>query len=289
MLNNPYFSIIVPTFNSTKTLPKTIRSVLTQKFSDFEMLIIDDGSSDNTEELINSFEDSRIIYRKITNSGGPARPRNIGLQLARGSWVCFLDSDDLWVNNKLEETFKHIMSKPEVDVWTSGYFIFDESGVIFERFPSKLVNKFSFKTLLIYSNPFVTSALSIRKDKVGSINFDTSKDIASVEDLGFLIDLSIKKLKAEAIEFPLVYYFHNEDGISKNYINHLNNLKNLFKKYSFDKPFFFKIRVISNYLWIKSSIELKRNNYLIFSYNLFLSILLSPIDRVTYIFKYFRK
>lgn len=289
MLKYPFFSIIVPTYNSYKTLDKTIKSVLNQRFTDFELIIIDDGSTDNTGELIKYFVDSRIIYKKITNSGGPARPRNIGLQLARGSWISFLDSDDIWTDNKLQETFKHIDLRPEVDIWTSGYFIFDENGIISERMPSTLVNRFSFKTLLIYSNPFVTSALSIKKEKIGSTLFDESRNIASVEDLDFLVSLSIKGLKADKINEKLVHYYHNEVGISKNQEKHLESLKFFFDKYSNKSNFFLKIRSKSNFNWVKSTILIQNKKTITSIYFFSLSFILSPIDRLIYILKYFKK
>lgn len=283
-----FFSVIIPAYNSESTIAKCINSVLRQSFTFFELIVIDDGSTDKTNEIIKTFADKRIIYQKIVNSGGPARPRNIGIHLAKGNWICFLDSDDFWATNKLEETFRNISTSPEVDIWSSGYYLFNKYGITSKRLPSDLIDKFSFKTLMIYSNPFVTSAISIRKEKVGGTIFDESQEIASVEDLDFLLSLSKKKMKAAKIDKPLVYYFQNEDGISKNTNKHIKSLKYYFKKNLKNAGFIFKIRCLSNFFWIKSTILYINNDKLnSFSYCL-LAIFISPFDRLYYLFRYFK-
>ena len=101
MIDHPFFSIIIPTFNRADILPATIKSVLIQSLQDFEILIIDNGSTDNTERVVTDLCDRRIRYLKIDPTGGPATPRNIGIANALGSWLAFLDSDDLWYPDKL--------------------------------------------------------------------------------------------------------------------------------------------------------------------------------------------
>ena len=96
-------SIITPTFNSERFIAETILSVQAQTYQDWEMLIVDDGSTDKTLEIISSFQenDSRIkIFKNETNRGS-AYSRNIALQNAKGKWIAFLDSDDIWHPEKL--------------------------------------------------------------------------------------------------------------------------------------------------------------------------------------------
>jgi glycosyltransferase involved in cell wall biosynthesis len=100
----PKISIIVPTYNSGRFIRRTILSVLSQFYTDWELLIIDDSSTDNTEELVNEFikRDARIkFFKTLKNSGGPALPKNIGLENARGEYAVFLDHDDEWLPEKL--------------------------------------------------------------------------------------------------------------------------------------------------------------------------------------------
>jgi glycosyltransferase involved in cell wall biosynthesis len=96
------FSIIIPTFNRAEKLQKAVQSVLNQTYTNFEILIMDDGSTDQTKEMVRLLQDNRIKYEWSKNSGGPAIPRNRGIQIAQFDWICFLDADDSWESNKLE-------------------------------------------------------------------------------------------------------------------------------------------------------------------------------------------
>lgn len=94
----PEVSVIIPTYNRANLLPRTIKSVLNQTYQDFEIIIVDDASTDNTKEIVYGFHDDRIGYVKLSkNSGSSSRPRNIGLSGARGKFIAFLDSDDEWL------------------------------------------------------------------------------------------------------------------------------------------------------------------------------------------------
>ncbi|MFT4544897.1 MAG: glycosyltransferase involved in cell wall biosynthesis [Bacteroidia bacterium] len=101
-VREPFFSVVTPTFNRGQFLGKAIESVQAQTISDYEHIIVDDGSVDNTEELVKEYSlaDSRIIYIKQKNRGRSIA-RNIGMKRAQGDYVCFLDSDDFWRSNHL--------------------------------------------------------------------------------------------------------------------------------------------------------------------------------------------
>lgn len=102
-------SIIIPTYNRAKLLPRAIESVLKQTFQDFELLVVDDGSTDNTKEVVIKYarNDTRVIYIKQENSGGASRPKNTGIKKARGEYIAILDSDDEWMSDKLEFQLHH--------------------------------------------------------------------------------------------------------------------------------------------------------------------------------------
>lgn len=97
-------SIVIPTYNRADLLPRAIGSVLNQTFEDFELIVVDDGSTDSTRELVEDFcrADSRIRYIHQENSGSPASPRNVGIRQATGRFIAFLDHDDEWLPAKLE-------------------------------------------------------------------------------------------------------------------------------------------------------------------------------------------
>lgn len=99
---NELVSIITPSYNTAAYIGDTIRSVLAQTYQNWEMIIVDDCSTDNTDEVVASFTDSRIRYLKNEKNSGAAVSRNYALREARGTWIAFLDSDDLWMPEKLE-------------------------------------------------------------------------------------------------------------------------------------------------------------------------------------------
>ena len=96
-------SIITPSYNTARFIGETIESVLNQTYTNWEMLIIDDCSKDNTEEVVNSYHDDRIKFIKNEKNMGAALSRNKALRMAKGRWIAFLDSDDLWLPEKLEK------------------------------------------------------------------------------------------------------------------------------------------------------------------------------------------
>ena len=95
-------SIIMPSWNTGEFIAESIQSVLNQTYTNWELIIIDDCSSDDTDQIIESFNDERIKYLKNEKNCGAALTRNRGLREARGEWIAFLDSDDLWMPEKLE-------------------------------------------------------------------------------------------------------------------------------------------------------------------------------------------
>ncbi len=120
---NSLVSIITPCYNAGKTIVETIESVLSQSYPDWELLIVDDCSTDNSAEIIQSYvdRDKRIrYYRTSIPSGSPSLPRNIGIENANGEYIAFLDSDDLWLPKKLEKQMEFI-KKNNYDFVYSNY------------------------------------------------------------------------------------------------------------------------------------------------------------------------
>jgi len=99
-------SVIIPTWNRANLIGNAIRSVLDQTYSNLELLICDDGSTDNTREIVSGINDNRIKFIEGLHTGVPAAPRNRGIYESRGMWIAFLDSDDLWLPDKLEKQLR---------------------------------------------------------------------------------------------------------------------------------------------------------------------------------------
>lgn len=132
----PFFSIVVPTFNRADSIIATIEGCLSQRFGDFELLIVDDGSTDNTKEVVAQIHDPRLIYLPQQNAG-PAAARNRGVEQAQGQYIAFLDADDSWFPEYLEHARqfldKHshdfIYSQIIVDRGVGRYWIKPDRGI----------------------------------------------------------------------------------------------------------------------------------------------------------------
>lgn len=120
-------SIIMPTYNCAKFIGKTIESVIAQTYENWELIIVDDCSKDNTEEVVSKYKDNRIKYHRLENNSGAAVARTEAMKKARGSYMSFLDSDDLWKKDKLEKQLE-FMNKNNYNFTCTEYEQIDEEG-----------------------------------------------------------------------------------------------------------------------------------------------------------------
>ena len=124
---NKLVSIIMPAYNSGRFIEQSIRSVLSQTYTDWELLIVDDCSTDNTTSIVASFKDKRIHYQRNTNNMGAALTRNEALKIAKGKYIAFLDSDDIWDAEKLERQIAYMQQTGYAFTFTN-YRIINEDG-----------------------------------------------------------------------------------------------------------------------------------------------------------------
>ncbi|MGL4503477.1 MAG: glycosyltransferase family 2 protein, partial [Planktothrix sp.] len=120
-------SIVIPAYNAQETIQKTIESVLNQTVQDFEIIVVNDGSTDSTLDAVSQIHDPRIRVFSYPNSGA-ASTRNQGFKHSSGEYIAFLDADDLWANNKLELQLKALQNNPQAAVAYSWTDYIDESG-----------------------------------------------------------------------------------------------------------------------------------------------------------------
>lgn len=107
---NELVSVIMPSYNTAEYIKQSIQSVIDQTYTNWELIIVDDCSTDNTDEIVKSIDDGRIIYLKNKKNSGAAVSRNRALKEAKGKWIAFLDSDDLWLPEKLEKQLHFMKS-----------------------------------------------------------------------------------------------------------------------------------------------------------------------------------
>ena len=200
---NPFFSIIIPTYNRAKSLNYSLASLVKQTFKDFEVIVCDDGSSDNTLQVVEKYKNKlNIKYFFNSNFGGPAYPRNIGLKNSKGVWICFLDSDDSYIPERLEnlcslnlENYDFIYHKLEVK---------RGNKKVGEIKPRKLNIKNPFLDLLINSNTIPTSSTCIKKNILLNEYFSEDKLLIGIEDFDLWLRLARKNIR--------FYYFSKTLG-----------------------------------------------------------------------------
>ena len=124
---NYLVSVIMPSYNTANFIKDSINSVLCQTYKNFELIIIDDCSNDDTEKIIASYHDNRIKFIKLSKNSGAAIARNKALKEANGKWIAFLDSDDIWYPNKLEKQIAFMVSNNYVFSYTN-YIEIDETS-----------------------------------------------------------------------------------------------------------------------------------------------------------------
>lgn len=185
MTYKPTVSIITPCYNASATIAETIESVQDQTYSDWELLIVDDCSSDSSAEIIQKYakEDDRIRYFQTEKpSGSPSLPRNVGIDNSRGKYIAFLDSDDIWLPDKLEQQMKFLAQNNSSIIY-SYYEKIDCLGNRNNRI-IKTRQKTTYKDLLKSNSiPLLTSVVS--HEAVGQIRF---KQIPQ-EDFCFWLDI----------------------------------------------------------------------------------------------------
>jgi len=170
---NPVVSVIIPTYNQADLLQKALQSVINQTFPDWEAIVIDNYSEDNTKEVVENLQDHRIIYKTIHNQGIIAASRNLGIHCAKGDYIAFLDSDDLWYPLKLSECLKKMQQGKEIvchRLWIR------KDGILQNKLiPTPSYQNF-YKTLLYKGNSVIaTSAVMIKKqcfDRCGVFSED---------------------------------------------------------------------------------------------------------------------
>lgn len=223
----PLFSVIIPCYNVEKYIEGCLKSVLAQTFKSFEIICVNDGSPDNTVEVINQFKDQRI--RVICQSNrGLSGARNTGINASRGIFIALLDADDLWLPNKLESHFKHLQSDHSIDISYSASDFIDEQGAPMNIGQYPKTKNISAKDVFCRNPIGNGSAAVIRKSLLLNIaRIKTSgnaqrfeyfdENMRQSEDVEFWLRLVLSThCKLEGIAEALTLYRVNMSGLSAN-------------------------------------------------------------------------
>jgi len=214
----PFFSVVIPLYNKAHFINSTLESVLFQSYQDFEIIIVDDGSTDKSVDVVKSLKANRIQLRHQSNKGASAA-RNYGAHLAEGKWIAFLDADDIWYKDHLEELHKTIVDLPQAEVVSNGYEIQLSSKYIKAPKYSCTFKKESayiedyFNSSLIDSL-FWTSSVACKKEVFNAVGgFD--KDLKTGQDLDLFIRLALNCKLAHNPKITLLYQSNTENNLSK--------------------------------------------------------------------------
>ncbi|MBW4557552.1 MAG: glycosyltransferase [Trichormus sp. ATA11-4-KO1] len=205
-------SVVIPTFNRANLLPRAISSVLAQTFSNFELIIVDDGSTDNTDEVVKNFIDPRIRFLPLGKNCGGSHARNQGIKAARADYIAFLDSDDEWLPRKLELQLARLQSSDNPHatvVYCSGYEYYE--SIQRKKLPNLIAHEGDvFNHLLRGWLPPTTSLFMIKRSALIDVGgFD--ERLPSFQDYDLWLSLAQANNHFLTVNEPLIIrYFHNK-------------------------------------------------------------------------------
>ena len=231
---NKLISVIIPLYNSEKYIEDTIVSVLKQKYKFFEIIVIDDKSTDNSLKIVEALAktDPRIIIiKRKKNFGGPAVPRNQGIGRARGNFVAFLDADDIWTENKLEIVYKTLLEHPEIDVFyhNEKHISLNKKEYIYKFAQIDNANSYEF---LLYGNHIATSSAVVKIENLKRTGgFSKNKTFISSEDYDLWLRMAMGNAFFYRHKEDLGIRKYRSDSISANRKTHRNSFFSVYRQH----------------------------------------------------------
>ncbi|MEK6715275.1 MAG: glycosyltransferase family 2 protein [Candidatus Omnitrophota bacterium] len=226
-------SIIVPTYNCAKYINEAIESILNQSFKDYEIIVVDDGSTDNTKDALSPYIEKGLIKYIYQENQGPGAARNTGINQAQGKYICFLDSDDVLLENSLLKRVDFLEKYSNLDMLFTDYICENANSrnarLKSLNFMNKLNNSIEYKDngcLIFNSNfyndylkftiwPIWTGTVMLKKNIINDIGMFRT-DISIAEDVDFWIRI-IRKYKVGFINEALSCYKTMQSNLTKNY------------------------------------------------------------------------
>ncbi|MDT3697255.1 MAG: glycosyltransferase family 2 protein [Ignavibacterium sp.] len=224
-MTNPEISVIMPVYNAEKYIGEAIQSILNQTFKNFELIIIIDGSTDKSENIVKNFSDKRIRYFSFTNKGVSAS-RNFGISVASGKFIALMDADDISDSERLERQYNFLIENDHIQIVGTNCMLIDQSGRVIakKKFPedhehieflAPLFNSICFPSIMVLKENLL---------KIGGYK----EDLIAAGDLELLLRLLLGGFKVKNIQENLYTYRKVSDSISHKYLhiqksNHYTN------------------------------------------------------------------
>lgn len=235
---NPLISIVVPVYNTEQYIAETIQSVIDQTYDHWELLLIDDGSTDGSAAIMKSFaeNDPRIHYFHKEN-GGQASARNDGIKKSKGAYVGFLDADDLWLKNKLTQQIKELETYQPDFLYGLGYYYYPERDPQLETYDwiSGERSGLDFFKVLYHSCAVNTNTVLVKRELFEAVGyFDESQHLRGTEDWDLWMRIAKTVDKIYGSPLRLVYYRIHEGGIHLQHTRMLIGKIAIYDKYERD-------------------------------------------------------
>jgi glycosyltransferase involved in cell wall biosynthesis len=225
-------SVIMPVYNGEKYLEEAISNVLSQTFTDYELLIIDDGSSDSSVKIIQSIKDPRIRLIRNEKNQGVAYTRNVGLKEAKGEYLAWMDCDDLIEPNRLEVQINYLRENLEVGICGTALQRFGEGKPYISR---KFLEPSLIKAALLFYNSLLSATTMYRMKMIREAKLTYNVKLAVAEDYDFFYDASFH-FPIKNLDQVLYYYRASESSIMKVYTDRRQQLFD-FHKMIYSKAF----------------------------------------------------
>lgn len=217
----PKVSVIIPTYNRGYLIREAIDSVLKQDFKDFEIIVVDDGSTDNTKEVLSNYENIRYIYQQ---NKGRSEAKNTGIRAARGAYIAFLDDDDIWLSNKLEKQIAFLDSHSETGLVHTFSEVIDEDGNILGKETERRLNFYKQAIKIGYTYEGMSrlcimflSTVTLRKECFSLAGFFDG-NIPAFEDWDFYLRFALKYKISLIPEILVKYRLHKKNTSSNEFI-----------------------------------------------------------------------
>lgn len=212
VIMNPKFSVIVPVYNKLPHLERSISSVLKQSYDKFELILVDDASTDGSSEKLLEFTDPRIkLLKRNTPGPGGYAARNMGLQHAIGDWICFLDADDKWEENVLETLYNMIRKDDSVDVLCWGWMNVKKELMYKDKYTAKYqkeqIKNFTLTDFFKQPQPMWTGSISMKKELLKKAGGFPEQGFKRGGDMDTWIRCLWHSKKNLRLTKPMTYYY----------------------------------------------------------------------------------
>ena len=238
-MENPLISILMPAYNSEAFIQESIDSVKNQTYTNWELIIIDDKSIDNTKEIVknNCQIDNRIKLYEMEFNSKPAKCRNVGLLHSTGEYIAFLDSDDLWKPEKLKKQLEYMINNDCDFSFTEYDHINEKNEPLKKR--AKIIRRLSYKKMLYHC---FTGCLTVMYKKNGIL----TPEVKNTEDYALFLDVLKKVKNAHGIPESMAYYRITNNSFSRNKIKKIKSFYEVFMKYNYLSIFQATFYLITN-------------------------------------------